>query len=347
MKKNFKGLLAVLSAAVIASSYAACGTNNTGNTENGNSTSEESNSSVTAVVLQAPMHPYFDGESYLLAWEPVENALYYLVDFNGEVYEVYGTESYLVPVTKDNTFKVMAVGDGVNYTNSPWSQEVYYELLPQVSVYDKVQAKLTETAEAEGLVLEKVIGISFVDLEANQYTDNIVFQTICSKNGESKSCELTFKHPNPISVAEMLQTFELATFNGKLTKNLVTGYDSAETMIGYNSVGMVEEFKNRGYNVSVVTSVVEEGNKVGTKFRFVIIGTFKAETDYDVQYFTAAYRVDILTPSANMSYNYEGLIPAKDTCEIKETDCVVHHEYETLEYMDGWAKVNDPNYSEK
>ena len=343
MKKNFKGLLAVLSAAVIASSYAACGTNNTGNTENGNSTSEESNSSVTAVVLQAPMHPYFDGESYLLAWEPVENALYYLVDFNGEVYEVYGTESYLVPVTKDNTFKVMAVGDGVNYTNSPWSQEVYYELLPQVSVYEKVNAKLTETAEAEGLVLEKIIGISF----ANEPGTWISIQTVCSDKGTSKSYDFNFKYENSTSVMDMLQNFDLAVYTGAAKKNIVN-YNSAEYLVNSNAyVGVMEDFKNQGYTISVIDSVVEEGKKVGTKFRFVVKGTFKAESSYDVQYFTASYSITILTPSPQDKYNYQTFISGEEERDVVENYCIVHNEYETLEYMDDWAKANDPNYSAK
>ena len=352
MKKlNLKKLFALCTAALLISTCTACfgGTNSANNTGSSASTSDsqpEQSNSISPTTLEAPRHLSFDEENYTLTWDPVDNAAYYLIDHNGEIFEVSGTEAYLIPTTSDNTYKVQAVGDGVYYLNSDWSMECYYIMPPQQSVYEIVNLKLAEVATEENLVLEKVLGISSVNLEANQYGDHITFQVLCSKNGVSAYYDFTFRHENPSSIGEILQTFELATFNGKLKRDIVD-YDSGKALVDSKRyAGVMLDYYGRGYEISAIQTAVQAGQKVGSKFRFYIVGTFKAETYYDVKYFTAEYQVDVLLPSSNEEYNYFISLWSDRDSTLTERDCLVHEEYQTGEYMLGWAKENDPNYSE-
>ena len=104
------------------------------------------------------------------------------------------------------------------------------------------------------------------------------------------------------------------------------------------------DYYGRGYEISAIQTAVQVGKKVGSKFRFYIVGTFKAETYYDVKYFTAEYQVDVLLPSSNEEYNYIISLCSDKDSTLTERYCLVHEEYQTGEYMLGWAKENDPNY---
>ena len=354
MKKTItKKLLALLSATFMLATCAACscdseylsGSDSPSLSDTTSDTAPEQSDTATPIVLQSPHHLSFDEESFILSWETVDNAVCYLIDHNGEILEVYGEETYVIPTDGENTFKVQAIGDGENYINSAWSEELVYEAPVQQSVYEKVNAKLAEAATAEGLVLEKVLGIIEVDLESDNY--HILFQTICSNKGVSAYYDMSFHHANPVSVYEILNTFELATFHRKLKKDIVE-YKSAESIVESGLyVGTMEDFKNRGYEISAIQTAVQEGQKAGSRFTFYVVGTFKAYTEYDVQYFTVKYAVTILQPSVDMLYNYEVFLYTAALHELTEISCLLHTEYETLEYIEAWAKENDPNYKPK
>lgn len=301
---------------------------------------------IVAVQLEAPEQLAFNDQNYILSWEEVDNATGYTIYYNGQetTVDADDTQEHITITSEDNYFKVKALGDGELYKDSEWSQEISYtmEKDQEQSVFEKVNLKLAQSAQDEGLKLESVIGISYVDLAANEYSENIVFQTICSKNGVSSNYEFSYKNDGyTASIEELLENFDHATFKSKLKKDTVD-YQSAQYLINSKLyAGQMAELYNQGYEISVINSAVREGKKVGSKFRYEIVGTYKAERDGDVKYFTSINRVDIANPSSDASYNYEVFLAAEDLRTLTETEFIMHEPGETLEYMGEWAAKNE------
>ena len=313
---------------------------------------------VSVVQLETPEQVAFNSENYVLTWDEVENASAYTIYYNGEetTVDANDTQEQITITAEDNVFKVKAVGDGEYYSDSEWSEEVTYSIdqqqeqgggqQQQQSVFEKVNLKVAQAAQEEGLKLESVLGISYVNLDGNKYGDNIIFQTVCSKNGVSKNYELAFKNEGyTSSVQEMLNNFDSATFNGS-TSSKIVNYDSAQYLLNSNSFdGRMEELKNQGYEISVINSVVREGTKVGSKFRFEIVGTYKAEREGDVKYFTSTNRIDVLSPSSDAGYNYEGFLSSDKYRTVTETSFTEHEAGSTLDYISEWASRNGASAS--
>ena len=300
---------------------------------------------ISAVQLKAPEQLVFHEENHVLSWGKVDNATAYAIYYNGQETTVGADDTYkqITITTEENRFKVKALGDGGLYKDSEWSQEISYTMKTEQeqSVFQKVNLKLAQAAEEEGLTLERVIGITYIDLEANQYTANIVFQVICSKNGVSSNYEFSFKNDGyTASVEELLANFEHATFGGKLMKKIVD-YRSAQQLVNSKLYdGHMAELYSQGYEISVISSVVREGKNIGSKFRYEIVGTYKAEIGDEVKYFTSINRVDV-NPSSDPTLNYEVFLAALDLRTLVETDFMMHEAGGTLEYIGEWVAKNE------
>ena len=82
--------------------------------------------------------------------------------------------------------------------------------------------------------------------------------------------------------------------------------------------------------------------KVGSKFRYEIIMTCKAERDTDVKYFTGIYRVDILEGSSIPEDNYKYYIMQPSYRTVTETSFVLHEQGEpSWAYMQDWVQLKD------
>lgn len=82
-----------------------------------------------AEQLPAPTNIMWDGATNTLSWDAVENATGYAVSyFEGDKEaQSAATTGDVTSITEplpdgDYTFKVMAIGDGTNYSNSEWSE---------------------------------------------------------------------------------------------------------------------------------------------------------------------------------------------------------------------------------
>lgn len=309
---------------------------------------------VTVVQLETPEQVAFNSENYVLTWDEVDNASAYTIYYNGEetTVDANDTQEQITITAEDNVFKVKAVGDGAHYSDSEWSEEVTYSIEQnqdqdqQQSVFEKVNLKVAQIAQERGLKLESIIGISSVNLEGDDYGDHIVFQTICSKNGVSSNYELSFKNEgHTASIEDLLNNFDSAVF-GNSSKDTIVDFDSAQYLLNSGAYdGHMEELKNQGYEISVVSSAVREGSKVGSKFRFEIVGTYRAERDGDVKYFTSTNRIDILNPSTKESRNYQDSLEFEDLRTVTETAFMEHEAGGTLEYMNEWAVRNSASAS--
>ncbi len=316
----------------------------------GNDDTPPSDTGIPPIIqLETPQEVSFDSENYILSWETVENASAYTIYYNGAEIPVDANDTYkqITLIAEENVFKVKAIGDGSYYSDSGWSQEVTYTIDNQQqeqSIFDKVNLKLAQAAQSQGLTLEKIIGISYFDLEAdNEYGDHVRFQTICSYKGVSYNYELSFKNDGyTSSYEELLMHFDSATYNGE-AKYKIVDYDSAYFLLHRGMQNndpfdeKMEELRLQGYEISAISSVTREGKKVGSKFRFEIVGTYKAVLGSDVKYFTSINRIDILQPSSDEGHNYETFVASDKYSTVTETTYIEHEEGFTWLYMEEWV----------
>ena len=286
----------------------------------------------TIQTLETPDNFAFDNESYVLTWDDVEHAEGYTIAYNGENIEVDAgeTSQAVLLASTENTFKIKANGDGVNYKDSAWSDAITYTVqnTEELSLFEKINIELNRAATEEGYTIERVIGISYADVEEDYWGSNLFFQTISTKNDKSLN-----DIPGASDLMDMLSKVDETTFESNDDIYNIVNYNSAEKLIASKRYdGEMEALRVQGYEISVLDSCVREG-KGTSKFRFEIVGTYKATLGDDVKYFTSINQVDVLNPGTD-KYNYETALEFKGKTTVEETQFVMHESGATLEYME-------------
>lgn len=301
------------------------------------------------VALPAPQNLSFDKESYTLSWDKVEYATGYTVFYNGSIIgvEAEQTSERIMLTSESNSFKVKALGDNIDYSESAWSQEISYtvEKGEEQSVFDKVNIALNKTAKENNLELVKVIGISYVNVEGSGAGINLGFETVCLQNGVEKNIQLDYGFTNYDNIFDMISNIENHSKSHMSEKSIVN-FKSAEALVVSGSYdGQMKELADQGYTISVVESCVREGTKIGSRFRFEIVGTYKAERGSDVKYFTSINRIELNQVSTKASTNYEQSVVMGSERTVTETSFVMHEA--TLEYIENLDTKANTSASEK
>ena len=293
------------------------------------------------VPLSTPSGLAFDADTYTLSWTGDANADGYIVYHNGAESETTATSLQIFLTTETNVFKVKAVGDGLDYVDSGWSQEYTYTVpAEQLSVYEKVNIKIAKDLEDRGYTLIKIIGISYASDTANWDGENITFQTISIVDGENANLMISYGCPAGKGLVETLADFDTAIYKGVDIEEIVD-YDSALWFVDSGSYdGEMQNLKKQGYTISVLDSVVRKGVKFGSGFTFEIVMTCKAVRDDSVKYFTCKYRVDIINGSTIEKNNYLHKVLDYTLRDVTETSFVLHEEG-TLSwpYIEGWVQA--------
>ena len=322
-------------------------------------------------MLATPQNVSFNEDTNEVSWEGVENATGYLLWVNGNTYEIgAGDLSKKIVLEEKNEFKVKAIGDGEEFTDSNWSLSLVYTMTVQAeeSLYNKVNIKVAETVKDNGYdygyELIRVVGISSARLEATGSGENICFEVVAQKSGKLYNLQVRYGWDDAETVQEMIENIDkaapiktyinkVATYNAK---NAVTqldqhdknnlnedgSYKSAESLLKSGSYdGKMQELKNHGYQITVLDSVVREGYENGSAFTFNIVGTYKAtKAGADDVYFSSINRVDILDPSRNEVANYTTFLEYEQLGlrTVTETKFVLHEKSTTLDYILDWEQ---------
>lgn len=321
-------------------------------------------------MLATPQNVSFNEDTNEVSWEGVENATGYLLWVNGNTYEIGAGDlsKKIVLFEEKNEFKVKAIGDGEEFTDSNWSLSLVYTMTVQAeeSLYNKVNIKVAETVKDNGYdygyELIRVVGISSARLEADRFGENICFEVVAQKSGKLYNLQVRYGWDDAETVQEMIENIDkaapiktyinkVATYNAK---NAVTqldqhdknnlnedgSYKSAESLLKSGSYdGKMQELKNHGYQITVLDSVVREGYENGSEFAFNIVGTYKAtKAGADDVYFSSIMRVDILNPSRNEVANYTTFLEYEQYRTVTETKYVLHEKSTTLDYILDWEQ---------
>ena len=347
LRKIGIGVLSLLCALTFAgcsacSSCASCA----GGAEDLGGNSESQSSKIQPNELVAPVLS-FDAETCTLSWTTDTRCNEYEIDYNGTLISVGKVDSYVIALSAtENVFKVRAVGEDIYYT-SAWSNAISYTVPEaELTTYQKINAKLAECAKTKELEFIKVIGISYADVEDNRYGDNIYFQTICN---DGKGKELNVE----LAVQADGNTWE-EIFNNTdtwvvyyLNKCNTVDYDTAKYLIDDepNNIkpvdGEMQVLKEQGYTMTVLSSCVREGKKVGSSFTFEVVATYKAVLGDQTRYFTSINKIKVTNPSSEDKNNYINCVRVPAYRTITETDFVWHEENGTMAYMAEWISYND------
>lgn len=320
--------------------------------------------------LATPQNVSFNEDTNEVSWEGVENATGYLLWVNGNTYEIGAGDlsKKIVLFEEKNEFKVKAIGDGEEFTDSNWSLSLVYTMTVQAeeSLYNKVNIKVAETVKDNGYdygyELIRVVGISSARLEADGFRENICFEVVAQKSGKLYNLQVRYGWDDVETVQEMIENIDkaapiktyinkVATYNAK---NAVTqldqhdknnlnedgSYKSAESLLKSGSYdGKMQELKNHGYQITVLDSVVREGSFYGDVLEFEIVGTYKAtKAGADDVYFSSIMCVDILNPSRNEVANYTTFLEYEQYRKVTETKYVLHEKSTTLDYILDWEQ---------
>ena len=296
----------------------------------------------TVDKLATPTGVTFDEDTFTLSWNAVDNATGYVVSYNDTTYEVAETSKHILPTAEQNIFKVKAVGDGIDYSDSDWSQECTYTITTTtMSVFESVNLQLAKTAQAEGLTLVRVVGISYADVEYGIIDTHLTFETICNDGSTNKGVRISYGYDGFDSVSEMLQSIDKYT-SVRIADFDIVDYNSAEKFLISDSFdGHMEELREQGYTFTVVDSCVRKGSKSGSGFRFSFVATYKAEKGDEVRYFTAVHDIYISNPSRVEKDNYEDYLKFSDSRTVTESYFVEHTYSTTWEYMQQLVGVSD------
>ena len=286
--------------------------------------------------LETPTDVSYDIQNYVLSWDDVDNATGYVVSYNGTTYNVEDNSKHILPTAEENVFKVKAVGDNIDYSDSEWSSPITYTITnTEENVFDSVNIQLAQTAAENDLTLVEVIGISYADMDKTSFGTNLSFEVICNNGSENVNARISYGYDDLDTIGEMLQSIDSYTKSSLIEYDIVN-YNSAEELLLSNSFdGKMEELRQQGYEFSVMDSCVREGSKSGSSFRFSIVGTYKAEKDGDVKYFTSVNDIKIHNASKTESNNYVTSVGYVEDRTVTESYFVEHTNDTTYEYMQG------------
>lgn len=294
-------------------------------------------------MLATPQNVSFNEDTNEVSWEGVENATGYLLWVNGNTYEIGAGDlsKKIVLFEEKNEFKVKAVGDGEEFTDSNWSLSLVYTMTVQAeeSLYNKVNIKLAEAAKGDGYEFVRVVGISYASLKTGNLSQNITFETLCEVDEKMHNVQYNFNCSSYETIQEMIENFDTAKLGTSL-KNKTIAYESAESLLKSGSYdGKMQELKNHGYQITVLDSVVREGSFYGDVLEFEIVGTYKAtKAGADDVYFSSIMCVDILNPSRNEVSNYTTFLEYEQYRNVTETEYVLHEKSTTLDYILDWEQ---------
>ena len=336
-----KKVLASILALVTLFSCSACSL--VGGTDGGNTSSSQAGIG----ELSAPTGLQFDKDTSTLSWGLVDGATEYVVYYNGNETTVSAASvvdntneskaRYSVLITDThNRFKVKAVGvSGWDTVSSAWSSEYTYTVeQQQISIYEKVNLALSQVAASRGYELVKVIGIDWVTRNVLEF---VVF--LKDSNQKVKGWVISSYNETGGTVEYLLENIDQAEVYLGSTNDTVD-YNSAQYLV--ESVvydGEMQALYEQGYEISVIESCTRKGTMY-SKFRFEIVGTYKAVKDTDVKYFTSVNRIDVTNPQSDM-FNYCYCLGLDNKCTVTETSFVLHEAGGTWLYMEDWAKAYD------
>ncbi len=305
--------------------------------------STSKNDDALSRYLNTPSEISYNVDEGVLTWSKVDNAESYAIDYNGVSYTSTENKLAITLIATENNFKVKAIANGDTYFDSTWS-EVYTYTVQQteLSTYQKVYIKLNEFVKTKNYNLLKIATINYASVTLNPEGYNLSFTTLCESGGSYRSMVVKLKVDGCSTVSELFENINNATLVGNITLNYAETNNSAQKLIDSNSFyagGDLENLRNLGYNISVVSAVTLTGwEHEDTQFRFEIHGTYKAVKGETTLYFTVKNYVYVLNKSTDVEdvanlYHYETAVASPSARNLYEIGFVLYEDEGLINFV--------------
>ena len=273
----------------------------------------------TAQTLEAPTIAY-DEENNIVSWQPVANAVKYIVKVNGEEKEVTGTQLSVSIEEKSNyTISVKALGDGQEYLDSEEASisgyrqdqnEVYYKNIEN-NIY-----KFFETYKFNGLELTYVEDILNIEYENNKLS--VMIKCTTEKSSTIKYNNFIFDlngiyHNDNCLLKTISEAsnhiFELEKKQidyRNLTANVFSyGTGCYDVMIEDERLtGQLKEYLDNGYTATRLYSEISDGTQPKN---FIVNSCVRLQKDEEIKIVTVQ---NIIWQKYNGAYALDGYVKA-------------------------------------
>ncbi len=255
----------------------------------------------------------YDATSKILSWDAVDHADEYNVDINGSTQQAGTNSIYFVPVEQTSNIKVQACDSTDKYVMSDWSDTFTY------------------TFENEDKLTLAEVNTFVNGLKASYKLKSLTSMYITSENSEGILCTQGTFTVNGVDEVVSFQTRYdslLESFSDAMTKEytrniieeeyIAADYNSAQYLIDSNSyVGKMEEYRQQGWNFSVVSSCV--GAISSDTFR--IFATYGLTKNNESKFIQSSIECGIKNASTSERTNYTTKLLYESERDLEELSC--------------------------
>ena len=236
----------------------------------------------------------FDIDNYLISWDCVENATKYIVSINEEEEETTLNELFYIPVENVTEIKIKAKEESGKYKESEWSEIYTYNVSTEEITYSSVYGFVDEMIPGVDH-LQKILSMeiydgylytkaTYIDWEGNPK----LYYLLTDIEGYKDLLEIIKNQKDTFSY--VAQSFDLCEQN------------AMEYLVKSNSFsGKLEEYRQQGYEISVVSSAAGELNTYGA---LTAESTLKLKKGNDILYIAISLDIIVKNPTGNPKIDY-------------------------------------------
>lgn len=237
----------------------------------------------------------FDIDNYLISWDRVENATNYIVSINEEEEETTLNELFYIPVENVTEIKIKAQEESGKYKESEWSEIYTYNVSTEEITYSSVYGFVDEMIPGKG-DLQKILSMEI----KNEYL--YTKATYIDWEGNPKLFYLRTRYDAIYETLSEIIKNQKDTFSYVIQSYDLCEQNAMEYLVKSNEFsGKLEEYRQQGYEISVVSSAAGELNGYNT---LMIESTLKLQKGNDVKYITLSLATAVKNPTGNPKIDY-------------------------------------------
>lgn len=266
------------------------------------------------LVLDDVKNVSFDEKTSLLSWDSVENADSYVTSVNGEEYTVETNYMFYLPVENETEFKVKAVDSTGKYKESNWSDVYTYSVSKDEVTYSSVYGFVDNMIPGVDK-LQKILSMEIKD-DGYLYTK----ASYIDWEGKPKLFHIRTRIDNFNDLSEAIKN-QKDTFSYIERSFDLCEQNAMEYLVKSNSFsGKLEEYRQQGYEISVVSSAAREMNGYGA---LMTESTLKMQKGNDVKYVIISLATTVKNPTGNPKIDYTVKLADPEQRSMNTTNFVI------------------------
>ena len=236
----------------------------------------------------------FDIDKYLISWDSVEKATNYIVSINEEEEETTLNELFYIPVENVTEIKIKAKEESGKYKESEWSEIYTYNVSTEEITYSSVYGFVDGMLQGSDKV-QKILSMEIKD--GYLYTK----ATYINRKDEPKLYYLQ------TDIDDYKDLLDITKHQDECFTRTYKSFDlceqnAMEYLVKSNSFsGKLEEYRQQGYEISIVSSAAGELNTYGA---LTAESTLKLKKGNDILYIAISLDIIVKNPTGNPKIDY-------------------------------------------